>query len=139
MNFKEYKKQQLENEDFRKEYQKKNLRFETSQLITEARVYRNLSQKDLADLVGTRQPSIARVESGATLPSLSFLERIAEALGTYLIAPKFGFMTEASTERFELFRLEGIGLQQDYVKIREPWILQNFTMSNNSNLIKTHA
>lgn len=106
MDFKEYKKQQLANDDFRKEYQKQNLRFETSQLITEARLYKNLSQKDLAGLVGTRQPSIARIESGVTLPSLSFLERIAEALGTYLVAPKFGFMIGAITETFDIFHLE---------------------------------
>jgi transcriptional regulator with XRE-family HTH domain len=30
--------------------------------------------------VGTRQPSIARLENGSSVPSLSFLERIAAAL-----------------------------------------------------------
>ena len=34
----------------------------------------------LAELVGTRQPSIARLENGTSMPSLSFLERIAKAL-----------------------------------------------------------
>ena len=106
MKFKDYKKQQLESDDFKNEDRKLNLRFETSQLITEARLYKNLSQEALADLVGTHQPSIARIESGASLPSLSFLERIAEAIGTYLIAPKFGFMVEAVTQRIEVFPTE---------------------------------
>ncbi|HEY0220743.1 MAG TPA: helix-turn-helix transcriptional regulator [Candidatus Paceibacterota bacterium] len=106
MKFKDYKKQQLETEDFKNEDRRLNLRFETSQLITEARLHKNLSQEGLAELVGTHQPSIARIESGATLPSLSFLERIAEAIGTYLIAPKFGFMVEAVTQIIEVFPTE---------------------------------
>ena len=42
---------------------------------------RALTQKELADLVGTKQPSIARLESGSDLPRLSFLRRVVEALG----------------------------------------------------------
>ena len=34
----------------------------------------------LAELVGTRQPSIARLENGLSVPSLSFLDRITRAL-----------------------------------------------------------
>jgi transcriptional regulator with XRE-family HTH domain len=39
-----------------------------------------LTQAQLAKLVGTRQPSIARLESGERKPSLSFLQRVAEVL-----------------------------------------------------------
>jgi transcriptional regulator with XRE-family HTH domain len=31
-------------------------------------------------MVGTHQPSIARLENGSSIPSLSFLDRIAKAL-----------------------------------------------------------
>jgi transcriptional regulator with XRE-family HTH domain len=31
-------------------------------------------------MVGTRQPSIARLENSTSVPSLSFLDRIAKAL-----------------------------------------------------------
>ncbi|MBN2385635.1 MAG: helix-turn-helix transcriptional regulator [Anaerolineales bacterium] len=34
----------------------------------------------LAEMVGTHQPSITRLENGSRVPSLSFLDRIAEAL-----------------------------------------------------------
>ena len=41
-----------------------------------------MTQMDLAALVGTRQPAIARFESGrAGAPGLAFLERMAEGLG----------------------------------------------------------
>jgi len=73
---------------------KHDFRFEVANLITEARYHYKITQKQLAKKVGTQQPSIARMESGSTLPSLSFLERLADSLGTYLIAPQFGFMIE---------------------------------------------
>jgi transcriptional regulator with XRE-family HTH domain len=43
-----------------------------------------LTQAQLADMVGTRQPSIARLENGTSTPSLSFLTKIAEALGVMI-------------------------------------------------------
>ncbi len=49
--------------------------------IARLRILRGLSQSQLAELVGTRQPSIARLENGNSLPSLSFLQRLAAALG----------------------------------------------------------
>lgn len=79
------------------ESRKHNFRFEVANLITEARYHYKITQKQLAKKVGTQQPSIARIESGSTLPSLSFLERLADSLGTYLIAPQFGFMKEESS------------------------------------------
>jgi len=50
-----------------------------------------LTQAQLAKIVGTRQPSIARLENGTSTPSLSFLERIATALDAQIelqIVPK---------------------------------------------------
>lgn len=48
--------------------------------IARLRILRGLTQTELAELVGTRQPSIARLENGASVPSLSFLQKIAAAL-----------------------------------------------------------
>jgi len=49
--------------------------------VTRLRILRGLTQKQLAELVGTRQPSIARLESGKSAPNLAFLRRVVEALG----------------------------------------------------------
>ena len=81
---------------------KYDFRFEVASLITEARYHYKLTQAQLAKKVGTQQPSIARIESGSTLPSLSFLERLADAIGTYLIAPKFGFMVQENIPMVEI-------------------------------------
>jgi DNA-binding XRE family transcriptional regulator len=48
--------------------------------ITRLRILRGLTQKELADRVGTTQSSIARLESGVAKPSLSFLQRVVAAL-----------------------------------------------------------
>jgi len=49
--------------------------------VARLRMLRGLTQAQLAEMVGTRQPSIARLENGTSGPSLSFLTKIAEALG----------------------------------------------------------
>ena len=48
--------------------------------VARLRMLRGLTQAQLAEMVGTRQPSIARLENGSSTPSLSFLSKIAEAL-----------------------------------------------------------
>ena len=90
MNFKTFKQKLFENPEFKRVYEdKSDLYFETSEMVEEIRVKAGLTQARLAEMIGTQQSSIARIESGITLPSLSFLKKIAEALGTYLIPPKF--------------------------------------------------
>jgi len=54
-----------------------------------ARVQKGLTQKGLAEKVGTKQTSISRLESGKISPSISFLNQIATALDTELISPTF--------------------------------------------------
>lgn len=48
--------------------------------VARLRIQRGLTQTQLAEKVGTRQPSIARLENGSAKPSVSFLNRIAAAL-----------------------------------------------------------
>ncbi len=50
--------------------------------VARLRILRGLTQAQLADLVGTKQSSIARLESGVAPPNLSFLSKVAAALGT---------------------------------------------------------
>jgi len=48
--------------------------------VARLRTLRGLTQAQLAEMVGTRQPSIARLENGTSIPSLSFLNKVATAL-----------------------------------------------------------
>jgi transcriptional regulator with XRE-family HTH domain len=80
MNYLAFKGRLMKNPKFRKEYQRKDLAFEISQMLLDARIKRGMSQQKLARLIRTKQSSIARIESGSTLPSLTFLLKIAKAL-----------------------------------------------------------
>ena len=50
-------------------------------LILQARSAAGLTQAELADRIGTSQPTIARWEAGGQLPSVRSLIRVAEATG----------------------------------------------------------
>ncbi|MHB1356953.1 MAG: helix-turn-helix domain-containing protein [Anaerolineae bacterium] len=67
----------LQDPEFRQAYDD----LEPAYQVARLRIRRGLSQKQLAELVGTKQPSIARLESGQVAPRLSFLKRVVEALG----------------------------------------------------------
>lgn len=74
--FKDWQDQQRQDAEFVAE----SIEMEAGYQIARLRILRGLTQAQLAEMVGTRQPSIARLENGSSVPSLSFLERIAEAL-----------------------------------------------------------
>ncbi len=73
---------QLEHEDFKQEYQALAEEYEMAKEIIQLRKQAKLTQKQLAELVGTSQPAIARLESGEYQNlTLSFLRKIGRALG----------------------------------------------------------
>jgi predicted transcriptional regulator len=53
--------------------------------VAERRVQMNMSQRELAELCGTTQSSIARLERGGRPPRIDTLLRIAEALDCELV------------------------------------------------------
>lgn len=70
----------------------RDLNFELSNLISDARIYAGITQEELADLMGAQQSAVARAESGGHEVKLSFIERVAKAVGTELVLPRFAFM-----------------------------------------------
>lgn len=82
MRYEEFRREQLKNPELRKEYQALEEEFTLAKEVIELRKEMNLTQKQLAEQVGTSQPAIARIESGSYRNlSLSLLRRLAEALG----------------------------------------------------------
>ncbi len=92
MDWKNVKKRLLRDEELKKEYEKVDLSHSIGKMIIDARIAKHMTQQKLAWLVGTQQPSIARVEGGNYLPSLSFLQKIASALDTRLLPPRLEFL-----------------------------------------------
>jgi ribosome-binding protein aMBF1 (putative translation factor) len=64
------------------EYDALALEFEISTELIKARLRAGLSQAELAERMGTSQSTIARLESGQTLPSTKTLLRFARATGS---------------------------------------------------------
>lgn len=75
-------KKRLKNPAFRKEWEDSEAEAQLAGRLIEARLKSNMSQRDLAKKVHTSQAAISRIESMNANPSLSFLKRIAQALGT---------------------------------------------------------
>lgn len=59
-------------------------RLQLARRVRALREARKLSQGQLAELAGTKQPAIARLESGKVVPRLDLLQKIARALGMRL-------------------------------------------------------
>jgi ribosome-binding protein aMBF1 (putative translation factor) len=68
----------------RQGYDKAGRAIRLAREIRALRQARGLSQRDLAELVGTTQSAIARLEGGHVSPSLTTLDRVADALGVEL-------------------------------------------------------
>ncbi len=85
MDLKEFKKEMFkENPKIKEEYDKLEMEYKIKLQLIDLRRKNNLTQKQLADLLETKQSNIARIESGSFYPSLRLLEKIADALNTKL-------------------------------------------------------
>jgi ribosome-binding protein aMBF1 (putative translation factor) len=80
--FEKLKARLLANPRVKAEYDALALEFEISTELIKARLRAGLSQAELAERMGTSQSTIARLESGQTLPSTKTLLRFARATGS---------------------------------------------------------
>lgn len=84
--FSEYKKSLLKDQEVRAAYDELEPEFELIASLIALRGRRGMSQDDLADAVGTKQPAIARIESGRYRGmSVATLEKMARALNARLV------------------------------------------------------
>ncbi|MCL5407183.1 MAG: helix-turn-helix transcriptional regulator [Patescibacteria group bacterium] len=79
------KKELLKNEEVAQEYKKLELRYLLISELIKIRLKKGLSQKELAEKIGTKQSAIARVESGNANPSIEFLEKMTKAMDSRLM------------------------------------------------------
>lgn len=81
VDFDRYLEEQLKRPEFREAYEELEEEYELAKQIIKFRLSRNLTQAQLAKLVGTSQPAIARLESGNHRNlTLGFLARVAKAM-----------------------------------------------------------
>lgn len=82
--FDKYLDEQLQNPEFKKEWDENELEYQLMVMILKARNEQNLTQSELAERTGIRQSNISRIEKGQALPSISTLCKIARGLGKQL-------------------------------------------------------
>lgn len=88
MTHKELKKKALKKSPVRKEYEALQPEFSLLSEMLRARKKAGLSQAQIAERMGTKSPSITRLESslisGKHSPSLATIKKYVEALGCHL-------------------------------------------------------
>ncbi len=70
---------------FLAEYDALEEEFSLAGALIRARASSDMSQKEIADAMGTSQSAVARLEGGKSNPSLTTLRRYAAAIGTKLV------------------------------------------------------
>ena len=75
---------QMQNEDFRKDYEAIQPEMDVIRAVVEARISQNLTQKELAERSGINQADISKIENGTRNPSLNLLKRLADGMGMAL-------------------------------------------------------
>lgn len=82
--FDDFLDNQLQDEEFRKEYESMQPEFDVIKAMVAARTSQNLTQKELAERTGIHQADISKLENGTRNPSLNLLKRLAEGMGMVL-------------------------------------------------------
>lgn len=80
-NWGKVKKDLLRDAATRREYEKLAPRYAVISQLIAARLKKGITQKELAQKVGTKQSAIARLEGGMTNHTLEFLDKIASVMG----------------------------------------------------------
>ncbi|WP_029072259.1 helix-turn-helix domain-containing protein [Kandleria vitulina] len=76
--------EQMQNNEFKKEYEAIQPGMNVIRAIVDARTSQNLTQKELDRRSGINQADISKIENGTRNPSLKLLKRLADGMGMVL-------------------------------------------------------
>ncbi|EOS33419.1 hypothetical protein C807_00257 [Lachnospiraceae bacterium 28-4] len=82
--FREFLNDQLQDDEFRKEWEDIQPEMDVIRAMVDARISQNLTQKELAERTGINQADISKLENGTRNPSLKLLKRLADGMGMTL-------------------------------------------------------
>ncbi|MCI8883816.1 MAG: helix-turn-helix transcriptional regulator [Lachnospiraceae bacterium] len=77
---KDFLEDQLQDREFKKEWENIQPEMDVIRAIVDARISQNLTQKELADRTGINQADISKLENGTRNPSLNLLKRLADGM-----------------------------------------------------------
>ena len=78
--FNEFLNNQLDNPEFKKEWDDIQPEMDVIRAMMEARISQNMTQKELAERTGINQADISKLENGTRNPSLKLLKRLADGM-----------------------------------------------------------
>ena len=84
LSFDKFKEESLKNPKIKAEYDRQQPEFAIIDALIKSRAKNNLTQRQLANKMGTKQSVISRLEIGRANPTFSFLKRLAKALNSNL-------------------------------------------------------
>ena len=84
-NYQEFKKELMQDPEFRAEYERTRPEFEIMHALIDARINSNMTQQELSAVSGVRQSNISRIENGTCSPTVATLQALAEGLGKKLV------------------------------------------------------
>ena len=84
MNLKEYKTRKMQEPEFADAYEEVQAEMNIERYHVEARISRNLSQKELSEKTGINQTEISRLENGTRNPTVRLLQRLADGMDMVL-------------------------------------------------------
>lgn len=93
--FKKFLNEQLQDENFKKEYDALRPEMAIIQAMIDARKDSGMTQKELSEKTGINQSDISKLENGTANPSLKTLRRLADGMGMVL---KLEFVRPASRQ-----------------------------------------
>lgn len=80
----DFEKELFKQPGFKEAVEETRLEYEIARAIIKARIEKGLTQAEIAKRMNTKQSVISRVENAKTVPSLSFLKRLAHVLDASL-------------------------------------------------------
>lgn len=93
--FQEFLNEQLQDDEFRKEWEDIQPEMDVIRAMVDARISQNLTQKELAERTGISQADISKLENGTRNPSLKILKRLADGMEMTL---KLEFVPKSQTK-----------------------------------------
>lgn len=84
MDWEKYEKTLMKRPGFKEAQEETQLEYEIARALIKARIEKGLTQAEVAKRMKTKQSVISRVENAKTVPSLSFLKRLAHTLQLHL-------------------------------------------------------
>ncbi|MCR5082997.1 MAG: helix-turn-helix transcriptional regulator [Parasporobacterium sp.] len=84
MKFDDFLDEQLKDPEFAKAYEEVQPEMNIIRAIIDARISKNMTQKELSEKTGIAQAEISKLENGTRNPSIKLLQRLAEGMDMVL-------------------------------------------------------